>query len=261
MPGLSEYIALEIDGESISLQDLLSVAKLRGFSEFVDQAAEIVLIRQEAVARKIAISDEEFQQAADDFRLARDLHDVEATEQWLAANHLSYVEWEGLLGDDILRQKLRQLLVAGKVEQHFAEHRLSFDAAAISRLVLKDEGVARELRAQIVEDGADFHSLARQYSIDATSRPAGGYVGVVPRAEMEAAVESAVFGAQPGKTRGPIKTMDGWELIRIESLHPATLDEAMRENITSLLFKEWLSDRRTQGQDQGSRSGASSRRG
>lgn len=244
MSGLSEYTALEINGESISLQDLLSLAKLNELSKFVDQAVDVILVRQAAAERNITISDEEFQQAADDFRLARDLHDVETTENWLAVNHFSHAEWEGVLGDDILRRKLRDLLVSDKVDQYFTEHRLSFDAAAVSRLVLKEEGVARELRAQIVDDGADFHSLARQYSIDAITRPAGGYAGIVSRSEMEAAVESAVFGVKPGKTIGPIKTMDGWELIRLESLHPATLDGEMRERIESILFNEWLSDRR-----------------
>jgi parvulin-like peptidyl-prolyl isomerase len=81
---------------------------------------------------------------------------------------------------------------------------LHFDKAAISRLVLADEGVARELRAQIVEDGADFHALTREYSIHAETRPAGGYAGLVIRTDMEPALEAAVFGSQPGKIVGPI---------------------------------------------------------
>jgi putative peptide maturation system protein len=244
MSDLGEYVALEVNGESVSLEDLLRLAKLRGLSKFIDEAAKIILIRQACTERGITISDEEFQRAADDFRLARDLNDVAATEEWLAANHLSFLEWESLLEHEILRQKLRRHETEGKIDQYFAEHRLSFDAAAISRLVLKDEDVARELRAQIVEEGADFHVLARQYSIDEASRPKGGYAGVINRNEMEAAVESAVFGSKPGKTVGPIKTTEGWELIRVESLNPATLDEPTREHIRSTLFDEWITQRR-----------------
>jgi parvulin-like peptidyl-prolyl isomerase len=61
---------------------------------------------------------------------------------------------------------------------------------------------------------------------------------------MEAGMEAAVFGAHPGKTVGPIKTYDGWELVKVEALHPATLDDAMRETIKSVLFAEWLTQRR-----------------
>jgi putative peptide maturation system protein len=244
MTSLSEYIALEINGETISLQEVLRFAKWRGQSTFIKEAADAALIRQAAVERGIKVSDEEFQQAADSFRAERDLYDPETTEEWLAANYLSYAEWEALLEDEIIRRKLRDVLTNGGVEKYFTEQRLSFDAAAISRLVLREEGVARELRAQIVEDGADFHALARKYSIDLSTRPAGGYSGLRRRSEMEADLEAAVFGAQPGKTVGPIKTYDGWELVKVEALHRATLDDAMRETIKSVLFSEWLTERR-----------------
>ena len=148
-----------------------------------------------------------------------------------------------LLEDQIIAHKLRDALTASRVEQHFAEQRLSFDSATISRLVSKEEGIARELRAQIVDDAADFHSLAREHSIDA-SRLAGGYVGQVRRSDLEAVVEAAIFSAKPGKVIGPIKTDDGWELIKVESLHPAVLDDSLREEIKSLLFREWLNERR-----------------
>jgi putative peptide maturation system protein len=243
MPRLSEYIALEIEGETISLREVLRFAKW-GRSTFIKDAVDAVLIRQAAAERGIKVSDEEFQQEADSFRTERDLYDADTTEAWLAENYLSYTEWEALLEDEMIKRKLRDALTAGAVEKHFVEQRLSLDAAAISRLVLKEEGVARELRAQIVEDGADFHALAREYSIDPATRPAGGYAGRMRRSEMEAGMEAAIFGAQPGKTVGPIKTYDGWELVKVEALHPAILDDAMRETIKSELFGEWLNKRR-----------------
>jgi parvulin-like peptidyl-prolyl isomerase len=112
----------------------------------------------------------------------------------------------------------------------------------IYQLVLKDEEIARELRAQIIEDGADFHALARQYSNAVDTRLAGGYVGQRRRTDLEAAVEAAVFGAQPPAVVGPLKTDNGWELIRVEALHPAILDDSLRGMISQQLFDEWLSE-------------------
>jgi putative peptide maturation system protein len=244
MSTLSEYVALELNNESISLEEVLKFAKWRGLSDLIEQAIEIVLIRQATSERGITVTDDEIQQEADNFRAERDLHDASTTEEWLATNHLSFVEWEAQLENEILRRKLRQTLTLGKVEQYFTEHRLSFDAAAISRLVVKTEDVARELRAQIVEDGLDFYALARQHTIDATSRPSGGYFGVVRRMEMEADLEGAVFGAEPGTTVGPIKTDNGWELIKLEELHRGKLDEVTRQNIETILFNDWLTERR-----------------
>ncbi len=244
MTSLSEYIAVDVNGEMISLQEVLRFAKWCGQSSFIKDAVHAALISQAAIERGIKVLDKELQQAADAFRADRDLYDAETTEDWLATNYISHAEWESLLEDEIIRLKLRDVLTFGRVEKYFAEQRFCFDAAIISRLVVTEECVARELRAQIVADGADFHALAREYSVDLSTRPAGGYSGVMRRAEMEAEMEAAVFGAQPGQTLGPIKTYAGWELVKLETLHPATLDDAMRETIKSLLFDDWLACQR-----------------
>ena len=244
MASLSEYVALEVNGEEITLYDLLKLAKLEGRLQFIQDAVDAAIIARTAAERGIAVSDEELQRAADDFRAERELHDTVSTETWLAEKHLSYVDWESLLEQQVLRKKLREALTQSKVDQHFAEQGLSFDAAGISRLVAKTEDIAKELRAQLIEEGADFHALTRQHSIDEATKLAGGYAGKVQRTALPAAVEAAVFGGKPGKVIGPVKTDDGWELIKIESLHPATLDDTLRESIKTQLFDEWLSERR-----------------
>ncbi len=244
MSNLSEFVALEVNGEEVSLQDVMRLAKWRGQLAFVREAIDVALIRQAAEHHGIEVSDDELQQAADDFRVERELFDEESTENYLAANSLTYEDWELLLESDVITRKLRDALTDGKVKERFAVNRLSFDAATISRIIVKDEDVAKELRAEIVEEGADFHALARRHSIDAQTRPASGYVGVVKRKAMEPPIESAVFGAKPGEIVGPIKTDGGWELVKVESLHPATLDDDTREAIKSLLFEEWLDEQR-----------------
>ena len=244
MTELSEHIALEINGQEVGLSEVVRSAKWRGQLSFLRDAINTVIIRQEAERRGLTVPDDELQQAADEFRISHDLHDAEATEQWLKANYLTVEEWERLLEEEVLARKLRDLQTNGRVEQHFAENRLSFEAATVSQLIADSEDVARELRAQIVEEGVDFHALARQYSKDEATRPAGGYMGRIRRTDMEAAVEASVFGAKPGKVIGPLKTDAGWMLAKIEALHPAQLDDATRESIKQTLFEEWLAELR-----------------
>ena len=244
MQGLDTYIAIEVNGESVTLRQLIRFAKWGNEPNFITNAADAVLIRQAATASGIDVTDEEVQQAADNFRTKRDLYDEKRTDRWLARHYLSRLEWETVLEDEIIRVKLRDVLTTGKVEKYFAEQRLLFDAATISRLVVKDVNVAKELRAQIVEDDADFYTLARKYSIDSFTRPAGGYSGLVRRTDMEPTMEAAVFGAQPGKTVGPIKTYAGWQLVKVEAIHLASLNDSLRENIKSLLFEDWLTGQR-----------------
>ena len=243
MSDLSEDVALEVNGEEFSLYDVLLTAKGNGSLEFLQEAIDAAIIRQEAAQRSIEVSDEELQSAADEFRAAHDLYDIAATDAWLTAKQLTFEDWESFIETSVLRQKLREAITADKIEQHFAINKLAFDVAEVSRLVVRDEEIAKELRAQIVDDGADFHSLAREHSIDAYTRLAGGYAGKLKRADMEAVVESAVFGAQPGSVVGPFKLEDGWHLIKIESLHRAELDDDLREIIKEQVFVEWFEER------------------
>lgn len=241
---LDEYTALLVNDETISLAAVLRLAKLAGQLQFLQNASDAALIRQGAQQRDLAVSDDELQQAADEYRMARGMQEVEALEAWLRARRLSFSDWEESLEDEVLERKLRAAVTENQIEQSFAQRRLSFDAATISHIVVKDVETAKELRAQIIEEAADFHMLARRHSLNEATRPAGGYVGNVRRAELDAAAEAAVFGAKPGKVVGPFKTEQGWRLIRIHALSPATLDEATRAEIQARLFDEWLSEQR-----------------
>src|SRR5262245_17213463 len=143
MSDLSEYVALEVNGEEFNLYEILLTAKGNGSLEFLQEAIDAAIIRQEAAERAIEVSDEELQSAADEFRAAHDLYDIAATEAWLAAKRLTFEDWESFIEGNVLRQKLREAVTADKIEQHFAVNKLSFDAAELSRLVVRDEEVAR----------------------------------------------------------------------------------------------------------------------
>jgi putative peptide maturation system protein len=244
MPSLSEQIALEVNGEEVSLAEVLRVAKCAGHLQFVGSAVNAALVRQAAEKRGIEATDEELQDEADLFRAERELFDAEATEAWLADSSLSYSDWEAWLEERVVTRKLRETLFGEQIEQHFAVNRLSFDEADVSQLIVKDEDLAHEIRAQIVDDGADFHALAREHSIDEATRPAGGYAGLVRRAELEASVEAAVFGARPGAILGPFKDERGWMLVKVDGVRRATLDEATAKVIKEQLFDEWLTEQR-----------------
>src|ERR671916_1662181 len=101
MTELSEHIALEINGQEVGLSEVVRSAKWRGQLSFLRDAIDTVIIRQEAERRGLTVSDDELQQAADEFRIAHDLHDAEATEQWLTANYLTVEEWERLLEEEV----------------------------------------------------------------------------------------------------------------------------------------------------------------
>src|SRR5215510_10453020 len=169
MSELTENIALEVDGEEIDLYDIMRRAKARNDLEFVQQAIDAAIIRQEATRQEFAVSDEELQMAADQFRAAHELYDVAATEAWLATKHLTFEEWELFVEETVLTRKLREAITADKIERHFAINKLTFDAAEISRLVVFEVDIARQLRSKLSQTQADFHSAPPAYSFDSST--------------------------------------------------------------------------------------------
>lgn len=239
-----ELAALVVNDETITLPQVLSAALFRGQLGFLQSIADLTLIRQAAEEQGIEVSDEELQAAADQFRTNNELHKAADLLQWLADRHLTLTAWESCLEEEILTAKLRARLTEGKVEWYFAQNKLAFDAATILRLVVRDESLAKELRAQILEEDADFYALAREHSIDAMTRPVSGYAGVVRREKLIPTLEAAIFGANIGAVVGPFKTEAGWELVKVEARHPAQLDDTTRAQIVNTLFAEWLAERR-----------------
>jgi parvulin-like peptidyl-prolyl isomerase len=237
-------VALTVNDDSATLAEVMRVAKWRGQLEFLTAAADALLIRQEAARRGLAVSNDELQKAADQFRIERSLYDAASLRAWLENNRFDINDWETMLEQDALTRKVRDALTENQVEGHYASNRLHFESADISRIVVQDEGLARELKAQVTEDGADFHDLARRYTHEETTRLAGGYAGAVKRKELGASIESAVFGAAPGKIVGPFKANKMWTLIKVERLNRAPLDDALRDHIKEELFQEWLVEKR-----------------
>ena len=119
-----------------------------------------------------------------------------------------------------------------------ASHARDYARAQLRQIIVPREDLANELLSQIHDDGRDFGELARGHSIHASARD-GGLLGTSFRAELPAAIAAPVFAAAEGATLGPIATPEGFCLIRIHRLLPATLDEATAGLIREQLFQEW----------------------
>lgn len=244
MGEVGSAVALVVNGEQIALEEVLSGAKFNGRMQFLEDAVDAAIVRQEAAQQGIEVTAEELQDAADRFRAERSLHSAAATGAWLEQRHLALEEWQQSLAQVVLAAKLRRALVEERVEAHFAQHCLSYEWVELSQLVVKEESVARELRLQIAEEEADFHALARRYSEDEATRKLGGYCGTIRRGTLPGAEQAAVFGAAPGSVVGPFPFREGWRLYRVESHHPAVLDDETRRQVADELFREWLAERR-----------------
>ena len=120
----------------------------------------------------------------------------------------------------------------------------SADQVHARHILVASESEADELRGQL-QDGVDFSLLARQYSIDASTRPAGGDLGWFPKGFLLwPEVESAAFSLQPGEISSVVESEIGYHIIetleREDRLLAFGVSQALRESE----IESWISTER-----------------
>lgn len=244
MTDLNSIVAIKMDGEEVSLAEMLRTLKVSEKLGFLDDAIAGLLLVRAAKAEGIKVSDEELQRAVDEFRRSRGLSQAAQTHQWLQQKHWSVDDLEAHLELGILRRKLADKIATQEnIEGHFAQHRRAYDRAVLAHIAVSDEALAEQLRAQL-QQGADFGDLARRHSIDKATKSYGGELGIADRSSLSPAVEAAVFSAADGDVVGPIKTDMGYHLLKVHHLLLGKLDKHVAAAIRDDLYHDWLSQQR-----------------
>lgn len=85
--------------------------------------------------------------------------------------------------------------------------------ACALHILVKTEAECLALKQQL-EQGADFHKLAKKHSI-CPSGKRGGDLGEFNKGDMVGPFDKAVFGGPELVVQGPVKTRFGYHLIKV----------------------------------------------
>ncbi len=85
--------------------------------------------------------------------------------------------------------------------------------ASARHILVDTQEACDDLKTQI-DGGADFADLAKKHS-KCPSGQQGGDLGEFNKGQMVKEFDDIVFGAEVGKTHGPVKTQFGYHLIEI----------------------------------------------
>jgi len=187
----------------------------------------------------VELSDEERHQALMAFAQERRLANTEAIERFRIANLLTP---EALALQVELPIRLRrhcERLYRPKAEARFLDRKQQLDRVVYSLLRLEDEGLARELYFQLQDGEATFADLAAQYA-EGPERATRGIVGPVSLTQAHPQLVERLRTAAIGVVQEPFRIEQWWLLCRLESLTPATFDEAMALQMGQELFEQWL---------------------
>ena len=229
---------------NISDRDLIHEAKLAGrIPDLVRGIIRRQVIGTQIKKAGIEPSTAELQQAADQFRLVNQLESAEATNKWLQKNQLSVDDFEEIVTQDLLSNKLAHHLFANQVEQFFYQNLLDYSAATFYEIILEDRDLAMELFYSVQEGDLSFADVAQQYISDPEFSRRGGYVGTVGRKQMRPEISAAIFAAKPPQLIKPIITSVGVHLIQVAEIIEPKLDQRLQQQILTDLFDRWLNEK------------------
>ena len=94
-----------------------------------------------------------------------------------------------------------------------------------------------------LEEGSNFHDLAKEYSEDASNASNGGRLGTFAKGEMESEFEKAAKNLEVGKyTPKAVKTSYGYHIIYKEDEKEKPKLETVRETIIEKLIDEEIAN-------------------
>lgn len=234
---------VRIDDEVIGVDDFVRTLKLTGqFEGLIEQLVRDKLTVRAAKKAGVAVSPQEIQERADQFRRVQGLHRAADMNNYLNALGVSLDEFEVFITDSLYQEKMMAQVCNDKaVEEYFHLNSPKFDSIEVSHIVLDAENKAKEMISVLRDDPESFEEMAREHSI-ADTREQGGRIGKVLRGSLKTDIEAKVFNASVGDLLGPFPSHDRsfFEIFMVNDKHPARLDEETSAEVRRLLREEWL---------------------
>lgn len=217
----------------------IDLATLPDYRTQVLQAlVDRLLLAQAARAAGPPLSDEELDARLDSLASARGGN--EAMGVWLAENGYTVESFKRSLEMDVWSARQVAALssaVSDQAEQVHAAHIL---------VATREEADA--LQADLAA-GADFAMLAETYSLDGSTRPAGGDLGWFPQGYLLVPeVDAAAWSLAPGETSDVIQSSLGYHIVRVIERGVQPLAPAARLEVQHDAVETWLQSRRAEAQ-------------
>lgn len=247
-----------VNGVEITKDRLYDSMIAGGGAQTLDTLINEELINQEAAKQNITISDADIEEELEMYRtqFGSDEKLNEALTQF------------GMTRDQLEEQIVQQLKLTKllepqvevtdeQVKQIFEQNQESFNTpeqVRASVILVATEEEAKEIVKEL-DGGADFAELAKNKSLDVMTKEQGGDTDFFARGEREEAVEEASFKLAKGEVSEPVKTTEGYQVIKVtdrKEAHTATLEEKQEEIRKALVAQQvsglsgtWLQDARS----------------
>jgi foldase protein PrsA len=115
-------------------------------------------------------------------------------------------------------------VTAAAIQSYYQEHLNQFGTPETRniRIVLTKTAAQADAAKKALQSGKSWNQVAKQYSIDPTSRNSGGLLTGVQRGQEDAALDKAAFLAPTGKLLGPVQGQFGYYVFDVAAIKHAT---------------------------------------
>ncbi len=236
---LAKILGRELGSGDI-LERLILMKKWESIQDCLDQ----FLIEAEFDRLELALSDDELHKKLTGFRRENGLLTGDETKKWLEKHHMSDDHFVQMCISELKREKLKEKLVAARLQEYFVYKRLELLKVELYRIVVAGEEAAREILSSVLE-GASFFDYARKYSIDAASAKSCGYMGKISMNQLDPKLQDHMSKAKAGSFIGPFKKADkSFEIYFVEEIILPELAGELKAELEEELFLQYLLEMR-----------------
>jgi foldase protein PrsA len=132
---------------------------------------------------------------------------------------------------DLLSNKIRDKVIKGKntvsdaaIQDFYNKNKARFaqpEKRDLRVVLTKKQGDA-QAAYNALKGGGSWKTVAKKYSIDDTSKAAGGKLPAQAKGTLDKQLDDAVFSAKKNELKGPIKTQYGYYVFTVTAITPAS---------------------------------------
>lgn len=195
---------IKIDNQTLTLKQVVRLSQSSGgWQRFVQEVLQQYILENELDLRLyITVEEIEVEQGIIDFRLQNQLTDTEQFNRWLTNNNLNYENFKNRINFALKVEQLKAEITSTNLEEFFQKQQQDLSQVIISRLILNDYQLAKDLKEKLNLDSNLFSQLAREHSLT-NDQKTDGKVGPVRINQLPESLKNTLHTAQDGDIIGP----------------------------------------------------------
>ncbi len=237
-----DAVVTTVKGESIRTGDVIVHMKLKGtFRTAIYELIEQRVLRLQFNELGLVLDEAEVEKRAQASKTALGIDRPAFFEKYLRYYGVTASQWYESIRTEVICDRLKQhLITPRKVTEFYRRDPLRFASVSVARIACRTREEADRVLTAVRSNQQDFVELARCFSVDESTRLAGGYIGNVKRGMLPPEVEQQAFESADKAVIGPFRENSLWTVYKIYAVNVPKLTDALKNIIRDQIFSEWL---------------------